>query len=338
MDGGSGTGTGDALGADGGDARAGNPRAEVPVVTERGMAALRRKFGGDEMSDSRGITRARLLTRFVGDLSSKKFGAIVFGYEGVLRDYGGGHTMPLKEIGAELERIMRGGIKIGIASRSGPESVAAELRHTIRPEYWDDTRIGYCNGTYIRALSDAETSQSDANNDHIEFVTDAIESSGMISESDVTSCESQVSIKNSGSAGVKKYSADMIIRAMAGAGAPAPRSVKVFESDGYIDVVPYGGSRYEVVRRTKLAIPRDRHILCIGCRGQWPGADCELLAHRYSLSTGTVSATASSCWNLLPEGEGGEQGALSYMRSMRTGGGSSSSNSDGQGGWFSMKM
>jgi len=72
MDGGSGTGTGDARGADGGDARAGNPRAGMPVVTGRGMTALRRKFGGDEMSDSRGITRARLLTRFVGDLSSKK--------------------------------------------------------------------------------------------------------------------------------------------------------------------------------------------------------------------------------------------------------------------------
>lgn len=333
MDGGG--STDDALGADGGDARAGNPRAKVPVVTARGMTALRRKFGGDEMSDSRGITRARLLTRFVGDLSSKKFGAVIFGYEGVLHDYDSGHTMPLKEIGAELERIMRGGITVGIASRGGPESVAAELRHMIRPEYWDDTRVGYCNGTDIRALSDAEASRSDTKNDHIEFVTSAIESSGMISESDVTSCENQVSIKNSGAAaGVKKYGADMIIRAMTGAGAPTRRNVKVFESDGYIDIVPYGGSRYEMVRRTKLAIPRDRHILCIGCRGQWPGADCELLAHRYSLSTGTVSATASSCWNLLPEGEGGEQGALSYMRSIRTGGGSGGD----QCGWFSVRM
>ena len=132
----------------------------------------------------------------------------------------------------------------------------------------------------------------------------------------------------------------MIIRAMTGAGSPMRRSVKVFESDGYIDVVPYGGSRYEMVRRIKPAIPRDRYILCIGCRGQWPGADCELLAHRYSLSTGTVSATASSCWNLLPEGEGGEQGALTYMRSMRMGdgGGSSGSGSSGQGGWFTMRM
>ncbi len=332
MDGGSGTGTGDARGADGGDARAGNPRAGMPVVTGRGMTALRRKFGGDEMSDSRGITRARLLTRFVGDLSSKKFGAIIFGYEGVLRDYGGGHTMPLKEIGAELERIMRGGIIVGIASRSGHESMAAELRHMIRPEHWDDTCVGYCNGTDIRALSDAETSQTRASNDHVEFVTNAIESSDMISESDVTYCGGQASIKNSGGAGAKKYSADMILRAMADAGATMRRNVKVFESDGYIDVVPYGDSRYEVVRRTKLAIPGDRYILCIGCRGQWPGADCELLAHRYSLSTGTVSATASSCWNLLPEGEGGEQGALTYMRSMRVGDGS------GQGGWFTMRM
>ena len=335
-----GSGTGDGHGADGSDSRAGNPRAGTPVVTGRGMTALRRKFGRDEMSDSRGITRARLLTRFVGDLSSKKFGAIIFGYEGVLRDYGGGHTMPLKEIGAELERIMRGGITVGIASRSGPESVAAELRHMIRPEYWDDTRVGYCNGTDIRALSDTEENQSRAKNKHIELAADVIESSNIISGSDVASCGSQISIKNSGGAGgVKKYSADMIIRAMTDAGAPMQRNVKVFESDGYIDIVPYGGSRYEVVMRTKLAIPRDRHILCIGCRGQWPGADCELLAHRYSLSTDTVSATASSCWNLLPEGEGGEQGALSYMRSIRTGGGSGGSSGDSdQGGWFSVRM
>ena len=187
MDGGS--GTGDARGADGGDARAGNPRAGMPVVTGRGMTALRRKFGRDEMSDSRGITRARLLTRFVGDLSSKKFGAIIFGYEGVLRDYGSGHTMPLKEIGAELERIMRGGIIVGIASRSGPESVTAELRHMIRPEYWDDTRVGYCNGTDIRALSDAEENQNSAKDKRIEFAADVIESSNVISGSDVTSCE-----------------------------------------------------------------------------------------------------------------------------------------------------
>lgn len=303
-----------------------------PVITERGRIVLRRKFGEAEMSDARGITRARLLARFVNDLASKRFGGVVLGYEGVLRNVGGGgaggpigadaqHTMPLKEIGSELERLLRNGITVGIVSSAGRESVEPELQHTIRPEYWASTHVGYCNGGDIRTLDDDDDDgngpahHQEGADENLESFLQSTVSDRIIPEDRVVrSGHHQASIKNHDG----MYGAVQIIRSAERAYASMPDGIKVLESAAgrLTDVLTHHTSKADLARRVGGMVPKDRHMLCIGCDGQWPGSDCELLTHRYSLSTNTVSATAASCWNLLPSGEYGEEGALTYLKSM----------------------
>lgn len=130
-------------------------RAEQPVMTERGRTVLRRKYGAEEMSDARGITRARLLSRFVNELASRRFGAVVFAYEDTLLNMTGdhtGHTMPLKEIAHGIERLQRGGVIVGIVTGMDWESAREKIRHVVMPEYWESTYVGCSSGADIRML------------------------------------------------------------------------------------------------------------------------------------------------------------------------------------------
>ena len=281
---------------------------EQPVITGRGMHALRQKFGAAEMSDGRGTTRARLLSRFVGDLASKKFGGIVMGYENVIYDTESDHTMPLKEITFEIARLLRGGIIVGIVSRHSCDEIIPQLRQIISQEYWGMVLVACCNGAMSCTLD--EYVNDTTTSDHIlESFLKSARLQGIISDynikddSGVTIYPNQISIKRQG-CGMRQ-----IIRH-----AKQISAVKVLFSGGHADVISHETSRYGIVRAASASIQSDRHILCIGYSGQWPAADCELLTHRYSLSTGPVAATASSCWNLLPQDVEGEQGALEYLR------------------------
>lgn len=281
------------------------------VITERGDMALGKKFNKIEMSDARGITRARLLSRFLNEISTKKFGAVVFGYEKVLYDDAADHTMPLKEISVELERLLANKITVGIATRQSHQDVRAEIQHTIAPEYWNDTYITYCNGAYTSTLNDDVQSHNSKSKDLESFLEFAI-TNDIISKDDIIKYDNQISIKNHNNT----YSAQKILSELRDK--KLLEKIKVFESKKFVDIIPYHISKYHIVKTIKNAIPKDRHILCIGYDGQWPGSDCELLTHRYSLSTNTVSTTAASCWNLLPDGTHGEQGTISYLKSMHT--------------------
>ena len=302
-------------------------RGPPVVITERGRTALLRKYGTEEMSDSRGITRARLLSRFVSDLGSKKFGAIVFGYEGVLHDTRADHAMPLKEIGAGLEKILRDGIRIGIVSGMSHEEIAPKLRHTIPSKYWEEVHVGYCNCAEIITLDEDPDTDQKLTSELRYFLDRAASGESEIPwDKIIPHPPHQISVGNDA---IGNYGATRIIAAMEKMQGPVLRNLKVLESEQYTDIIPRRVSKYDMVGRIRDAIRKDRHVLCIGCKGKWPGSDSELLTHRHSLSTDTVSATAASCWNLLPAGERGEQGALAYMRGISM---------HGSGGGFGMSI
>lgn len=287
------------------------------TITDRGITALLKKFSKLEMSDARGMTRARLLSRFVNDLATKQFGAVVFGYEMALQDSRAGHTMPLRQISIELERLQDNGIIIGIASSRNYQTVKTELRHMILPQYWKATHVGCCNGAYVGTLDDDfQSGQINANNESLALFLEFVASNGIISKNDIMADRRQVSIKKDHD---NSYSVSKILHDVQSTDKTILNDIKIFDSGRFIDAVTYHTSKYNVVNSISSAIPKDRHILCIGYDGQWPGSDCELLTHRYSLSTGTVSATAASCWNLLPDSMRGEQGTLAYLRGVKIG-------------------
>lgn len=300
-----------------------HPRNNTMTITERGATALLKKFSKTEMSDARGLTRARLLSRFVNELASKQFGAIVFGYEMVLQDSQAGHIMPLKEINKELERLLHKGIIIGIASSRNHETVKTELQHTILPEYWKTTHVGYCNGANIGTLDDDDNFQNNKD-EHLELFFQCVTLNNIIPKSNIIKYQHQISIKNDN----KIYSAENIFQKIKSIDKSILNGIKILESGKFIDVIPHYVSKYNIINTIKKSIPKDRHILCIGYDGQWPGSDCELLTHRYSLSTNTVSATAATCWNLLPDDVYGEQGTLAYLKNVEIKGDS----------WFSISI
>lgn len=311
------------------DGRGDNNTDKTPVITGRGMKALRYKFSSTEMSDARGVTRARLLSRFVGDLARKKFGGIVFSYEDVLYDTSADHSMPLKEISSEIERIQDGGIAVAIVSRGDPKRICSDLRHAIGSRYWESTHVGYENGAVISTLND---DIQDAYHDHADIdrenITDkslkafldyAMTRKIISDKKDAVLYPHQISILRK-DRGHCASSITCMMRLDDGQLPSMARGVKAFDAGRHTDIIPYNTSKYDIVRVMKSHIPKDARILCIGSSGQWPGSDCEMLTHRYSLSTDTVSATASSCWNLLAADTHAEQRVLSYLRGIATGG------------------
>jgi hypothetical protein len=81
------------------------------------------------------------------------FGAVIFDYDGTLCDPNKRYNGPPEEICQELERLLRGGVFIGIATGRG-KSARVELQCLIPNKYWDQILIGYYNGSEIAPLKD----------------------------------------------------------------------------------------------------------------------------------------------------------------------------------------
>ena len=92
---------------------------------------------------------------------------------------------------------------------------------------------------------------------------------------------------------------------------------RVLSSSHSVDVIAKGVSKTNLLRFLNDRGVDSSEILCIGDRGCWPGNDCELLQHTFSLSVDEVSSDLTRGWNLAPAGVRGTRAALFYLASMR---------------------
>lgn len=250
---------------------------------------------------------------FISKLSSAKFNAIVFDYDGTLVDEKERFSPPEKSVIDEIRRLIDGGISIGIATGRG-RSVRRDLQSSLPEEYWDKILIGYYNGAELGLLSD----------DDIPDRTDTV-SPGL--QPVITQLNKMPDFLQDIRCEPRKYQItlepttivpegwiwDMTQQLVQDSGISG---VKVLRSSHSVDIIAPGVSKLAVVKRLKKNIGDDLEVLTIGDRGKWPGNDYELLHEELSLSVDEISANPACCWNFASSGARGVQATLEYLRAI----------------------
>jgi len=253
---------------------------------------------------------------FVTRLTKSTFSGVVLDYDGTLCDGRDRFTGVSNEVATELNRLLRLGMVVGIATGRG-RSVRCDFRRTIRNEFWDRFLIGYYNGAEIGLLSnDTCPDGSKVTDKELEPVADALRSNARLNQ--LGDCEyrrKQISV-------VPKFRSpfstllklvDQIVQGVAVPG------VTTVTSSHSLDVLAPGVSKKRLVQQVRTLIDASKAsaLLCIGDRGQWPGNDFALLAEPLSLSVDEVSQDLDTCWNLSAAGFRGVQTTLRYLRAIQ---------------------
>ena len=251
---------------------------------------------------------------YIQRIEQTTFGAVVFDYDGTLCDpnerYSGLHD----EIGQELERLLRGGIVLGIATGRG-KSVRIDLQRLIPKNQWEKVLIGYYNGSDIAFLEDQDhPDKTSPPHTSLQLIKDSLESNQQFHRLAKYECRpKQITIEPVNAAFWRKTRAILlnIVAKTKLAG------IQVLESSHSIDVLAPGVSKRNLVLACEEVAKKTGNpgvALCIGDRGEWPGNDYEFLSTPYSLSVHTVSADSESCWNLSQAGHRGVQATMGYLR------------------------
>lgn len=276
------------------------------------VAAIERKTGSSvENLKSRGELNYwfQAYRQFVQRLRNARFGAIILDYDGTLCETRERAHGIRAESAAELVRLIRAGVLIGIVTGRG-KSVRKDLRRELPADAWDHILVGYYNGSDIAPLRDESRPDAGKPCDSLAIIARVLSSErSLVRLCDVDSRPSQISVTPK--AGVPLSS---LWEALQRATSNGCTGATVVRSGHSFDVLAPGVSKTSLVERIGQ---NNGCVLCIGDRGQWPGNDFALLSAAFSLSSHEVSCDPATCWNLAPPGQRGVVATLYYLRSLR---------------------
>jgi hydroxymethylpyrimidine pyrophosphatase-like HAD family hydrolase len=253
---------------------------------------------------------------YIQRIEQTTFGAVVFDYDGTLCDpnerYSGLHD----DIGQELERLLRGGIVLGIATGRG-KSVRIDLQRLIPKNQWEKVLIGYYNGSDIAFLEDQDhPDKTSPPHKSLQSIKDSLESNQQLHHLAKYECRpKQITVEPFNAPSWRKTRA-ILLNIVSKIN---PADIRVLESSHSIDVLAPDVSKRNLVlacEEVAKKIGNPGVALCIGDRGEWPGNDYDLLSTPYTFSVDTVSPDPDSCWNLCHAGHRGVQGTLGYLKSL----------------------
>jgi len=250
---------------------------------------------------------------FKRKLGKTLFGAIVFDYDGTLCSADDRYRGLSPEVAAQLIRLLRGNLTVGIATGRG-KSAKVALRNAIPSDYWGRIIVGYYSGSDIALLDDdTHPDKSGPMDPKLEAVRNIIASDHYLSAiRNIDYTPKQVTIQAQG------FSDWLTIKEIANSLAhmKEAQGVQIWESDHSLDILAPSVSKLNIVEDCQ-AMARKRgnlpSVLCIGDKGRWPGNDFELLTATFSLSVDTVSTSPETCWNLAHPGFRGTQALLQYL-------------------------
>jgi HAD superfamily hydrolase (TIGR01484 family) len=252
-------------------------------------------------------------TKFVYNLSKRKFKAILFDYDGTLCSSKTRFNGITTRIANSLKELVEHDILVGIATGRG-KSVRQDLQSKLPKNLWKSIVIGYYNCADISLLND--NSQPDITQDSREELSNVskilsdYEMFNSIANFEERPSQITVEPKYTNSLRSSRNLLNDIIRSH-------NLKVNVMESTHSIDILPEDVSKTNLV---KFVIDRyhihDEEILRIGDRAKWPGNDYFFLSTENSLSVDIASADPNTCWNLLPVGVRSVQGLSYYLESI----------------------
>jgi len=254
---------------------------------------------------------------FSNRLFDSHFGCIVLDYDRTICSDENRLTGPGKEISSELERILDGGILIGVVTGRGG-SVKHDLRNCIGKKYWKNIFIGYYNGDQLGDLLDDNLPNSEEGKEmSFTKIRKMLKNTHIESDIKITQRQSQLTIECKTSSKWEMTKSIIYEKAM------SIRSVDflVLESSRSIDIIKRPEvsklNMIDFIQKKANSIGLEDQSLCIGDKGKWPGNDFELLNTPYSLSVDQVSLDPNSCWNLAPIGIRNADACLVYLKAVQ---------------------
>lgn len=247
--------------------------------------------------------------RFVTRLHKTAFNAVVLDYDGTLCDTRERAAGLGPEIAAQLTRLARTGVVVGIVSGRG-QSARRDLQRELPTDLWSRVLVGYYNGSDIAQLQDDSRPETGMSTDHIALIADRLQSDPAYARlCDIEARLSQISVTPK-----KGVPLSAVWDALCQVTCRDP-AVTVVRSGHSCDILAPGISKALLVDRVTTG--RQPAVLCIGDCGRWPGNDFALLSNPFALSVHEVSSAPSCCWNLAPPGQRGIAATLYYLRSLR---------------------
>ena len=248
---------------------------------------------------------------FTASIEQQEFRSIVFDYDGVLCGSRRKDTPPSEPIMSKLRQLIDGNIIVGIASGRG-DSIQKHMRETLPESMWSKVHLGLYNGGYI---SDAGTSQPASREtseflSHVTRIMHRLKSLGAPIEKIRTTQPYQVSVRFR--EGVKVETNWFVIAdALRQAGLDLSRVVRSKHS---VDILAAGVNKAHLVAHIIQSCSVNPHqILTMGDQGAWPGNDCSLLDHRFSLSVDEPSRRLDRGWKLAPSHKRDVDATLWYL-------------------------
>ena len=297
-------------------------RATRHGLPAREVAAIERKSGLTVPTlEARGqLERWRDAYReFITRLSAAAFAGVVFDYDGTLCEERHRFDPLPDDVAAELERLLRMGAIVGIATGRG-KSVKAELRAAIDRRHWRRVVVGYYNGGDVGLLDDdAHPDGTESVSEPLVRVAESFRSDPTLSAlAKLTFRRPQITIEPASPRGPRVEELWGIAGRLLAQ--PEAAGVSALRSGHSVDVVAPGVCKSAVIERVAQTTTRGpgSPVLCIGDRGLWPGNDSLLLSGPYSLSADEVSPDQDSCWNLAEPGFRGPRAMLGYLARLRS--------------------
>ncbi len=216
-----------------------------------------------------------------------------------------------KDVTAQLERLARCGIRIGVATGRG-KSVRTQMQQSLTQSLWAHFTVAYYNGAEIANLEDNSRPATDNKPDAwFGALSGSIASDKLLAQfSCITTRAQQITLEPK--AGVSlEWLWREALRSVTENGQYG--KAKVIHSTRSVDIVDQKTSKTVLLDAFVTEGIAADAILCIGDLGRFPGNDFELLRHRYSLSCDKSSNVLDQCWNFAPAGFRGVQATLYYL-------------------------
>jgi hydroxymethylpyrimidine pyrophosphatase-like HAD family hydrolase/fructoselysine-6-P-deglycase FrlB-like protein len=230
-------------------------------------------------------------------ICNRSFRAIVFDYDGTLGSSSRRDLPPAPATGAHLERLIRHGVIVGVASGRG-DSIRNTLRAALPEDCWNKVWLGLYNGGWIGDLSSDESLSSNTSEflNHASRIVNTLKHSGVPIDKIDVAHPNQVSIRFQ--PGIEAFGMWLVIvDALRQAGVDTSNVVRSRHS---VDILASGISKSKLITHLVQVHKIDPYeILTMGDQGAWPGNDSSLLDHKFSLSVATPSRKIDRGWKFV---------------------------------------
>lgn len=256
----------------------------------------------------------RALEDFAESVQRQSFRAVVFDYDGTLCPSSRLDDPPPTSVVEQLTRLLSGGIVVAVATGRGG-SVHEHLRRCLPQSLWPRVPLALYNGGVVSALGDDMPEAAGTNEflSHVTRIANRLKDLGVPIQTVRTTHPFQVSVRFR--EGVQTEGMWFVFAdALRQDGLDVSRLERSKHS---LDILAPGVSKSSVVAHIVQDFRIDPYqVLTIGDQGAWPGNDCSLLEHRYSLSVDLPSRRLDRGWKLAPTHKRDVDATLWYLERM----------------------